>query len=227
MKIKHRHCLFVILMVLSLAHTAWSAEFAQINAHTSIVTPEGEGPFPVVMMIPGCGGFSPSGRVSQQKWAAMGFMSMRIDLIAANEVANCRELSTDIAIKNSVDAIRRLSQLPRVKTDAITLLGISWGGAVAMAAAAKRLPVAAIVLLYPACRFTRHLPAQAIALPTLVIHGEADLIAPLKACRTKFSKFERLRLLTFAGAPHGFLGWNQFESETRQARNEYQAFFRR
>jgi len=206
---------------------ALSIEFDKIERHTHTVVPAGEGPFPVVFLVPGCGGFSRQYEEAQSAWAATGLMTIRIDLIAANNAKTCRDLSTDDAISDTISAIKRLSQSSNIKSGAINVMGISWGGAITLAALSEQLEIDAAIVLFPACRFTDHLDAKPVAVPVLALHGEADKTAPLEACRGKFAVLENLELITFPGAPHSFLGLRGFKSETQRARQAYQAFFRR
>lgn len=217
----------VCVLALFLTLPVLSIEFGKIERHTNTVVPAGEGPFPVVFLIPGCGGFNTRYDDAQSAWAATGLMTIRVDLIAANEVSTCRDLSTDEAISDAIVAIKELSQSSDIKPGAINVMGVSWGGAIALAALSNQLVVDATVVLFPACRFTDHLDAKSVSIPVLVLHGEADRTAPLEACREKFAMLEKLKLITFPGAPHSFLGLRGFESETRKARQAYQTFFRR
>lgn len=220
--------LIAVLANILTAHAGYAASLSDIRRYASITTPVGKGPFPTLFLVPGCGGFSSRYRDAQIAWAKRGLMSIRIDLQSANDAPSCRELNTDDAIANVIKTIEYYRHKPSVKVGAVNLMGISWGGAVALAAMSNGLKIDATVVLFPACKFTKHLGTNTGSeTPVLVIHGEVDVVAPVAACQKSFAMFPNLRLSIFPGAPHSFIGMPQFPAETKKARRQYWEFFRR
>ena len=111
-RLQHGWWLFLVLWSLGLSVSTWADSSAKhqrrLEAHYSLERPEGRGPFPAVMMVPGCSGFAAplwQGRYARaaQKLTAQGFVVLKVDYLAARGQSRCtavlhEEVAQDIAV---------------------------------------------------------------------------------------------------------------------------------
>ena len=177
-----------------------------LSSYMEMTRPEGAGPFPAVMMISGCSGFSFGADFYddvQKRITKLGFLVIRVDSLRLHAEARCDGggVSVDEQVADIQAAATFLRDQDNVKKAAINVLGWSWGGGGSLAAAMAGNGIHAAVAYYPACR---NLPATAVTVPTLILHGEADNVVSLKACEDIISKSETLVLRTYPDAHHAF-----------------------
>jgi dienelactone hydrolase len=124
--------------------------------------PVGAGPFPALVIMPGCGGH---GTMNAFDWAMRairnGYAALVVDpLTQRGVVENCgpTPVSTARYLKDAFDAASHLRRQPFVDTTRIGLIGLSLGGMAALGAASSAYsrrdasePFFAIVALYPLC----------------------------------------------------------------------------
>lgn len=210
-------CLLVGVVVLAApagaADNAGNAAHGErLAAHYRLESPAGAGPFPAVLLVSGCSGFSapfagPHYDTAQARLVELGFLTVRVNYLAAREAPSCIQVHTAMVADDIAWVVADLRRHPRVKADAINLLGWSWGGAgVLRALGAKdgRAPVAAAVAYSPVCTYA--VPWQG-TVPVLVLHGAIDDVAPLAACEALFARVPdagRPRLVVLPDAHHGF-----------------------
>jgi dienelactone hydrolase len=117
---------------------AASAREARLAARYAMAKPEGPGPFPSVILVPGCQGFDrPQWK---QRYEAvsrdllgLGFAVIRADYLAASEAPNCElvmdpaEAAGDILV-----AARHLRAQPFIKADRIQVMSWSFGGGLSL-----------------------------------------------------------------------------------------------
>ena len=188
----------------------------QLSKQYKLERPDGVGPFPAVMMIPGCSGFDGKFRKKhydgvQKRLVELGFVTLRVNSLAARNATNCRQDmlfpwdgASDIYI-----AAEYLLQQSFVKKGAINIIGWSWGGAAALLAlrpaeSQSSIPINAVVAYYPACDYARNWESE---VPVLVLGGSLDDIAPFSKCETIFStlpKRNKLTVRVYDGAHHSF-----------------------
>ncbi|MEJ2170823.1 MAG: hypothetical protein P8X90_35475, partial [Desulfobacterales bacterium] len=92
------------LIALSISVVSYAADDNEIrerlSKHYRLEKPEGKGPFPAVIMVPGCSGFDAKfakahyDRV-QRRLVDMGFVTLRVNYQAARNVANCTEVTSE------------------------------------------------------------------------------------------------------------------------------------
>lgn len=191
-----------------------AAHAARLAAHYRLQRPQGAGPFPAVALVPGCGGFATEpGRArydaARQRLVDVGFVTLRVDFLAAAGVASCGVLPLDGAARDVLRAVAHLRALAFVKADAVNVLAWSWGGAAALRALAAgpgpaAAPVAAVAAFYPVCRTAA---PWSTVVPVLLLTGAADDIAPARDCADLLARLPpsaRTTLHTYPGARHGF-----------------------
>lgn len=153
--------------------------------------PEGEGPFPAMVLHHGCGG---PGR-SIFGWAswlrAEGYVALVVDSFSPRGITNVCErrgvLRPGEVVLDALGALAYLRSLDFVDPDRIGVIGWSFGGRVALLAGREMLGNAvhppadgfrAAVAFYPSC--SGGLADDII--PLLLLLGEADDWTPAAAC---------------------------------------------
>ena len=179
-------------------------------------------PHAVVMIAHGSGGIRQD---REPRWAAAlrkaGLATFIVDSYGPRKVGGTDtgdiKVSTMANIADAFAALRLLSTHPQLDAGRIAIMGFSRGGQVALWTAFQpvrrafmgksTLLFAAHVLIYPACNFQR-VTAHISPAPMLHLHGEADDLAPLAACREYLDRLRAsgasIRTITYAGAHHDF-----------------------
>jgi dienelactone hydrolase len=209
--------LFAILMFVPTVPAADDAVLSELlSKHYRLEKPGGEGPFPAVMMVPGCSGFDAdiqkeSYNVVQSQLVELGFATLRVNSLAARNAASCSgagiypaDGANDIYI-----AAEYLLQQPFVKKGAINIIGWSWGGAAALLAlrpaeSQEPLAVDAVVAYYPACNWVQTWDSE---IPVLVLAGSLDNVARYSTCEKLFNSVpqpDKITVRIYDGAHHGF-----------------------
>lgn len=198
----------------------------QIELAGSFDKPAGPGPFPVVVLLHGCGGNDTYAKHRSEVWGELlhqqGYATLIIDSFRARGYTSVcnngalvpfRERAKDIYAAAYVLAAR-----PDVRPDRIAAMGFSHGGGTVLDAAvawddlrpwrerlATRGKLVALIGFYPGCRETRE---QDFTLPVLILVGDADDWTPASNClkRTGASApgVPPLRLKVYPGAFHDF-----------------------
>jgi dienelactone hydrolase len=186
-----------------------------LSKHYRLEKPKAAGPFPVVMMVPGCSGFEAEFQKEffdsiQKQLVELGFVTLRVDYLAARNVSSCanavstEQVATDIGI-----AAEYLKKQAFVKRGSLNVLGWSYGAAGALQALGSThsrgpVKVDAVVTYYPACNFVQQRWDSEV--PVLCIVGMLDNVAPERSCTPLFSGLpnERLIVRTYKDTHHGF-----------------------
>lgn len=177
-------------------------------------SPKGEGPFPALILMHGCGGIMGK----HMNWASylndLGYVTLVIDSFRPRSILRVCDTPRDSAgpEARSLDAHGALSflqQLPFVDADRVGLIGWSHGGIAALGAVAKsgitsRLPnlFKAVIAFYPYCILGRTYEN-----PVLILVGEKDDWASPSVCQTLAGKNENadfLKLIIYPDAWHAF-----------------------
>ena len=127
--------------------------------------PSGAGPFPTILMVSGCSGFTPSIAPqvytrAAERWRSKGYVVVFVDYLSARGLPNCRGSGAVNAVEIGRDVLavaRYLQGQPYVKASQIAAVGWSLGGGAVLAAlgqltAAENSPLRAVVAYYPYCR---------------------------------------------------------------------------
>jgi dienelactone hydrolase len=196
----------VVVSILLMAQPAFSYDLEYLKPHMEQATPDGSGPFPAVMMISGCSGF----RIAPAHYAnvknqltELGFLVIYVDSLNARGEVKCDR--GGVSVRDQVADIQAAAEFlrsqPNVKKDAINVIGWSWGGRGTLAAAIVGKGIDTAIAYYPSCR---RLSNKAVNVPTLVLFGEADNVAPIGLCKEIFSASKKLVLKSYPGAHHVF-----------------------
>lgn len=168
------------------ADPAHQSHLARLSAAYAVEKPAGDGPFPAVVLVPGCEGFARPlyrGRYERAtvELKARGFVVARADYLAAIEASNCDLVMAPAeAAADVLATARHLQSLPFVKPQAVNVIGWSFGGGLALGmleqidAAAPRA-VAAVVAYSPYLTLPRVWKAD---VPVLILCTLQDTVAP-------------------------------------------------
>jgi dienelactone hydrolase len=211
----------------------------------TVTRPAGDGPFPAVVLLHGCGGVSPQ----LERWARWladrGYVGMVVDSFGPRKVkGDCApESPDDIPVTARLDdafgALRWLQSQPWVRGDRVASMGFSQGGVFAMSVvngpslerAARRgvkLPqpgFAAGVGVYPGgCK---SLIPQLAVKPLLVLIGAADDWTLPELCQQMVesmrSRGPDARIVLYPGAYHYFDVESQPHEVLAQVENDTRA----
>ncbi len=196
-----------------------AARWARLEPHIEVARPEGEGPWPTVLMFHGCGGRRPYLSDYMADLAQAGMMAVSVDSFAPRRISRVRALATVCTgaelpgwqragdVLASLWGVRRLAGVDR---DRIALAGWSHGGwaimdlmtmplarrgeaGIADPEPALREAVRALVLAYPYCgpgALSQLRPWRAKP-DVFAFVGEDDRVAHPALCRRAFRAAER------------------------------------
>ena len=213
--------LLAAVSLLVIANEQASAETVSLSGsgwHMSVTLPPGEGPFPAVVIMPGCGGNSPPAvaaglRAHAGRLVRSGIAAGIIDVLGGGSI--CANLSALVAqegaaARKATAAARELAKNPRIAGSRIGFMGQSFGGSVALrlASASQRggpRAFAAIVAYYPWCNDGYGGKGRTdFDVPTLILGGGADDWTPIARCKALGAGGIKPSISVFPGAHHSF-----------------------
>ncbi len=177
--------------------------------------PEGDGPFPAVVLMHGCAGIGIWNRQWTDRLVAWGYVVLDMDSFTPRGmtyICDNREISTATPWTRALDAYGAksyMSALPYVDQARIAVMGMSHGGAAvlhtierATSAGLQTKPFQAAIALYPLCR-----RLQSVDTPTLVLIGDKDTWTLASWCTRHLDELKSphdITLNIFRGAHHLF-----------------------
>ena len=186
----------------------------------SVTLPPGKGPFPAVIVMPGCSGNTPPAvqaglRSHAGRLVRNGIAAAVIDVLGGSDIcANLAALTAQeaAAARKAIAAARELAEDPRVEGSRIGFLGQSFGGSVALRLASRSgggggQDFAAVAAYYPWCNDGYGGDGRSdFDVPVLILTGSADEWTPVSRCQalrpTPGSK--RPAIAVYPGAFHSF-----------------------
>ncbi len=171
--------------------------------------PEGNGPFPAVILVHSCGGVK--GQIGHWRKEAIkrGYVAFVMDSFSSRGSPSCRPLAPvtmDRGVKDIFDATAHLGTLPFVDKSRIVSVGFSWGAMAGMLSASAKYgaeaapgksPPAAIASLYPSYQIApfgtfrgNEYLRQDVSTPTLVLMGGQDTESPAEECLSRLQKLK-------------------------------------
>jgi len=187
--------LLVIGIVTPTAAEDLTAAQKRLEPHFKLQRPEGPGPFPAVIMVSGCSGFTPSESPAffthrAEQFKGEGAVVIFVDYLAARGFATCRDRggAKGFAPEVGQDVIAGAAYLraqPFVKPADIVAVGWSMGGGGVLAALGampqSETPLLrAVVAFYPFCPDVKPWKTP---VPALMLLGGLDDIAPADDCQ--------------------------------------------
>ena len=219
--------LVVLCLLMAFAPGAWGESetvqfpMTEFSGETTVLSaaltrPAGEGPFPAVVLLNGCGGTYPTVAWAERFFGALGYVALRIDSYGPRGIDGvCREhraiASPAIRARDAHAGKTFLEDLPFVDPDAIAVAGWSHGGSAVLAAVEsiksaqpdRQRPFAAAIAIYPGCA-----PSMLeLDSPLLIMIGDADIWTPADRCiamRMPREPDHEYGLVIYPGASHGF-----------------------
>jgi len=211
---------------------AFPAEVSRLSFFSSsrmaIYKPEGNGPFPALVLMHPCGGLArnPSMLTWAKEAVERGYVAFLVDSLSPRGVDTvCPGSGGGVpnlrGAKDALQAAEHLGRLPFVDRNRIAIAGFSWGGAIANYTSSASLSralygnvrFAAAVSFYPNCapvKTSTGVPIESnirpdIDRPLLVLLGELDDETPPARCVARLGEFKA------AGAP---VEWHVYPQAT-------------
>lgn len=204
------------------ASKAYTAQNVKLRADIS--RPEGNGPFPAVVLMHGCGGWQPAVRHAMRAYAEYlvnhGFVVLDLDSFGPRNIGGgkvCESIrqqrdALDYRTHDAYDALKYLRSLDYVDGKNIFLMGQSNGGSIAINVAKGDLQpkgagedegYRAVAAYYPWCGSFGGKKVE-LESPLMVFAGTDDDWTPASECEGVKSTKAELEVRTYQGAAHSF-----------------------
>lgn len=220
-------------LFITMTHAGEMVKFEASSAYTStnvtlradISKPKGDGPFPAVVLMHGCGGWQPAVRYTMNTYTdflvSHGFVVLNLDSFGPRNNGGgkvCESIkrltdALDYRKHDAYDALRYLQTQKFVDGSNIFLMGQSNGGSVAINVAKgdttqqgkkdKDDGFRAVVAYYPWCGSFGNRKVE-LALPLLVFGGGQDDWVPARECEEVQSTGAELQVKIYPEAAHSF-----------------------
>ena len=178
-----------------------------------IFRPDGPGPHPAMVFLPGCSGFAPSHapkhyeRVAEQ-FRGKGYLVVFADYIGSRGLTNCMGVTHSEAAKDLVAAAAWLKSQPSIDPARITALGWSYGGGAVLRALSdyntEQLIFSRAIVYFPDCR---NVSPWKTKVPVLMLLAGEDNVNPNTACQEAAKKSaipDAVKIVVYPGAQHAF-----------------------
>jgi len=179
--------------------------------------PDGNGPFPAVVHLHGCGGLAEERRISAEKqFTNWGYVTLIVDSFATRGIKDACAAGDRLPSRqaDAMGALIYLSTLPFVDPKRIAVVGYSQGGMAALNIASSHsvklfemppdVQYKAAVAYYPMCGAA----SDELVIPTLVLIGELDDWSRAAECRWLMKRWDRksapLKVVIFPEVYHSF-----------------------
>ena len=193
----------------------FSGETTELSA--TLTWPDGDGPFPAVVLLHGCSGNYPTLPWTEAFFEPLGIAALRIDSFGSRGIAGICDgrhryaASPAVRARDAHAGKTFLAGLPGIDPGAIGVVGWSHGGTVVLASVVayasdqpdRQQPFKAAVAFYPGCP-TAMGPPDA---PLLFLLGGADDWTPAATCQAMTLDGEPVHayeLVVYPGATHAF-----------------------
>jgi dienelactone hydrolase len=196
-----------------------------VSLRAEIAKPEGDGPFPAVVLMHGCGGWQPAVRYTMQAYSEFlvnnGFVVLDLDSFGPRNLGGgkvCESVdrqvdALDYRTHDAEDALEFLQAQRFVEPRSVFLMGQSNGGSVAINVAkgdgphgkrARSPGFRAVVAYYPWCGSFGYRKVVGLAAPLLVFAGAQDDWVPASECEGVRSTGAPLQVIVYPTAAHSF-----------------------
>jgi len=180
---------------------------------TTLLKPDGDGPFPAIVLMHDCSGLGPRSSGAPGRWAqellSQGYVVVLPDSFSTRGFPNgiCTDSSKRrfdvrpiVRARDARAARAFLQTLPYVRKERIGLMGGSHGGYTTLVTLSRPgSGFAAAIALYPRCSFFSRLKPD---VPLLILVGELDDWTPAKECVPLAG--ENVSVKVYPGAHHSF-----------------------
>jgi dienelactone hydrolase len=165
---------------------------------------QGSGRLPLVILVPGSGGFNANADVWDRQFEAMGISTFEMDSFAGRGIVSTVVDQSQLGRLNMIfDLYRSLAVLaahPRVDPNRIAVMGFSRGAQATLYASLKRfhrmwnaggVDPAAYIALYPPCVTTYIDDTDVSDHPIRMFHGISDDYVEIAPCRAYFARLKQ------------------------------------
>lgn len=179
-----------------------------------LAVPQGEGPFPGVVVIQEFWGLVGHIKSVADRFAAEGFVALAPDLYhgqVATEPDDARklamEMQTDAALQDIQGAVDHLTGMPNVAPEKVGVVGFCMGGGLAARMSYMGRDVGAVVVFYGRAPLDDD-TVPSISVPFLGLYGETDhgitpeMVAEWDRLMTEHNKTHEM--VVYRGAGHAF-----------------------
>ena len=180
----------------------------------NLYKPAGNGPFPALVLLHGCGGISANVIAWGQWLTAQGYVALVLDSFSGRGLTRvCGDSAPLMGGARAPDvyaAAKHLKTLSFVDAERIGAIGWSHGGWTVLRAAALQanepdVRIKALVAFYPFCGDT---PVYRSSIPLLMLLGASDDWTPAEPCRRLAEAARRdgrdVTVFVYPNAHHGF-----------------------
>jgi len=206
-------CIAVCAAVLILSASQGLAQLPA--AKQRIFRPDGPGPYPAVLFVPGCDGFAPpmAPHLYERRAAEFrgrGYLVVFVDYLGRRGLKSCAagSITHDDAARDLIAEAAWLATQAFVDPARIAAIGWSYGGRAVLVSLAERgrgpLPFTRAAVFYPDCRALEPLKTT---VPVLMLLGAADDMTPSRLCEDIARRSTPSAMVTtvvYPGALHGF-----------------------
>ncbi len=154
-----------------------------------LVTPEGKGPFPAIVVIHEWWGLNDQVKGEAERLAKEGYVTLAVDLYRGKVTGDPEEahellrgLPEDRAVRDLVAAVSHLQTLPNVKKDKIGSIGWCMGGGYSLSLAINSSELAGAVIYYGRL-VTDKDQLKKINAPIIGFFGEEDRGIPVSSVK--------------------------------------------
>jgi dienelactone hydrolase len=208
-KSSSRSWLCIVCLVASLLLTCSNASAEEQEFR--VLSPSANGPYPAVLLVPGCSGFAATNGANfyEERAAelqAAGYAVVFVDYIVKHMQTNCAHVNQAEIAQDVLYAAIWTRRQPGIDGSRISVIGWSFGaGGVlfALKTAPADPAIAKAVMYYPVCRGAGPWSASVVG---LMLIGDKDDVAYPTLCKPLVDSMsaDRLRVLTYPDARHGF-----------------------
>lgn len=227
-KTTRRQALAVMIAAMCLGTAADAYESVSIKAtrpagakgavlQAELFKPKGDGPFPAVVLMHGCGGWQPAVLGGLHSHAMYfldrGYVVLNLDSFGTRGTSGGTVCETtarlvralDYRTHDAFDALRYMRTLPFVDSHSVFLMGQSNGGSVAINAAKMtgRDGFRAVAAYYPWCGSLGRAKVK-LTSPLIIFSGGRDDWVPAWQCRHKRAVGAKLKVIEYESAAHSF-----------------------
>lgn len=177
-----------------------------------LTRPPGDGPFPAVVLMHGCGGIHAHVKeVWPERLVSWGYVTLVVDSFTTRNIENSCKTYLPDRVFDAYGALDFLTKSGFVDAKRVALMGFSAGGIATLEATKiegnEQLmdeKFRAAVAYYPVCA-----PHESDAtVPTLILNGDLDDWSPAERCRQRVSRLSGkgppVELHIYPGARHDF-----------------------
>lgn len=189
-----------------------------VRLDAELYRPDGDGPFPAVVLMHGCQGLSSAVRHGlrghAENFVRHGYVALIVDSFGPRGIGVgwvCRRFERLMAAKNyrktdALDALAYLRALDYIDGNNIFQMGQSNGGSIAIRLAQHEAPgFRASAAYYPSCSAFNRLGNKArLTSPLILFAGALDRWTPPADCQTIESTDAEYRVIVYPGAVHSF-----------------------